>query len=144
MTGDSVHQVADHIDDTVLKQAEIIKDRGKIGGLFPSADVIRLLPFTLEKLPYHVFAIAVLFDENPNGLMDKSRVGFPLEGFGFSRNPCRFLVRRTTKNPVFCLLRNADTNDNRSRYSTPNEKDAPRKGRRWRRAVEIVFGMIYK
>ncbi|WP_020674562.1 DUF2141 domain-containing protein [Geopsychrobacter electrodiphilus] len=42
---------------------------------------------TLGKLPYHVYAIAVLHDENMNGQMDKSLSGFPLEGFGFSLNP---------------------------------------------------------
>ncbi len=43
--------------------------------------------FTLEKMPFHTYAIAVLHDENLNGRMDKSLLGFPLEGFGFSRNP---------------------------------------------------------
>lgn len=65
---------------------------------FPDADapeIIRILQpirdkqvhFTLEKLPYHNYAIAVLHDENLNGHMDKPLVGLPLEGFGFSRNP---------------------------------------------------------
>jgi uncharacterized protein (DUF2141 family) len=40
-----------------------------------------------NNLPYHNYAIAVLHDENRNGRMDKSLLGFPLEGCGFSRNP---------------------------------------------------------
>jgi uncharacterized protein (DUF2141 family) len=43
--------------------------------------------FTLEKIPFHAYAIGVLHDENLNGHMDKSLLGFPREGFGFSRNP---------------------------------------------------------
>jgi uncharacterized protein (DUF2141 family) len=41
----------------------------------------------ITNLPYHNYAIAVLHDENRNGRMDKSLLGFPLEGCGFSRNP---------------------------------------------------------
>ncbi len=41
----------------------------------------------LEHFPYGLYAVSVLHDENRNGEMDRSSLGFPQEGFGFSRNP---------------------------------------------------------
>jgi len=38
------------------------------------------------------YAIAVYHDEDGNGKLTKSWVGFPAEGFGFSNNPHVFLV----------------------------------------------------
>lgn len=38
------------------------------------------------------FAIAVYHDEDGNGKVTKSWIGFPVEGFGFSNNPRVFLT----------------------------------------------------
>jgi uncharacterized protein (DUF2141 family) len=40
-----------------------------------------------ENLGYGDYAIAVLHDENGNGVMDTGFLGIPSEGFGFSNNP---------------------------------------------------------
>lgn len=41
----------------------------------------------LQNIPFQAYAVAVLHDENSNDKMDKTLLGFPQEGFGFSRNP---------------------------------------------------------
>jgi uncharacterized protein (DUF2141 family) len=40
-----------------------------------------------ENVPYGVYAVSVLHDENSNGKMDKGFLGIPKEGFGASNNP---------------------------------------------------------
>ncbi|RXK87976.1 DUF2141 domain-containing protein [Chlorobaculum sp. 24CR] len=40
-----------------------------------------------ENVPYGVYAVSVLHDENGNGKMDKGFLGIPKEGFGVSNNP---------------------------------------------------------
>jgi len=40
-----------------------------------------------EDLDYGNYAVAVLHDENGNGLMDTALFGIPSEGFAFSNNP---------------------------------------------------------
>jgi len=40
-----------------------------------------------ENVPYGVYAVSVLHDENGNGKMDKGLFGIPKEGFGTSNNP---------------------------------------------------------
>jgi len=42
---------------------------------------------TLPDIPYGVYAISVLHDENSDGKMATSLLGIPREGFGFSGNP---------------------------------------------------------
>lgn len=39
------------------------------------------------ELPYGAYGISVLHDEDLDGQMARSPLGFPREGFGFSRNP---------------------------------------------------------
>lgn len=40
-----------------------------------------------DNLPYGVYAVSVLHDENGNHKMDKTFIGIPKEGFGTSNNP---------------------------------------------------------
>jgi uncharacterized protein (DUF2141 family) len=40
-----------------------------------------------ENVPYGVYAVSVMHDENGNGRMDKGFLGIPKEGFGVSNNP---------------------------------------------------------
>ncbi|TNJ40338.1 DUF2141 domain-containing protein [Chlorobaculum thiosulfatiphilum] len=40
-----------------------------------------------ENVPYGIYAVSVLHDENGNGKMDKGLLGIPKEGFGVSNNP---------------------------------------------------------
>ena len=40
-----------------------------------------------ENVPFGVYAVSVLHDENGNGKMDKGFLGIPKEGFGVSNNP---------------------------------------------------------
>lgn len=40
-----------------------------------------------ENVPYGIYAVSVLHDENGNGKMDKGVFGIPKEGFGVSNNP---------------------------------------------------------
>jgi len=65
---------------------------------FPDSDAPDLLRYqkpiqkgksklVLKDLPFGLYAISVLHDVNQNGQMDRSILGFPIEGFGFSRNP---------------------------------------------------------
>jgi uncharacterized protein (DUF2141 family) len=42
---------------------------------------------SFNDLPPGTYAVAVLHDENNNGKMDKTFVGFPKEGYGSSNNP---------------------------------------------------------
>ncbi len=42
-------------------------------------------------VPYGLYAIAVLHDENRNGRMDKGLFGIPKEGYGFSNNARGFM-----------------------------------------------------
>ncbi len=41
----------------------------------------------LKDVPYGVYAVCVLHDENANMEMDKNWIGIPKEGFGASNNP---------------------------------------------------------
>ncbi|WP_026952266.1 DUF2141 domain-containing protein [Algoriphagus mannitolivorans] len=43
--------------------------------------------FTLENIPSGKYAITVLHDEDNNGKMSTSLMGFPQEKYGFSNNP---------------------------------------------------------
>lgn len=43
------------------------------------------------KLPPGRYAVIVFHDENDNGLLDKSFLGIPMEGYGFSNNARGFL-----------------------------------------------------
>lgn len=43
--------------------------------------------FWVTGLPIGQYAIALLHDENGNGVMDKNFVGLPTEGYGLSNNP---------------------------------------------------------
>ena len=43
---------------------------------------------TFDALPAGEYAISVVHDENSNGVMDKTTLGFPTEGVGFS-NDCK-------------------------------------------------------
>jgi len=45
------------------------------------------LAVRFENVGYGDYAIAVLHDENGNGVMDTGFLGIPSEGFGFSNNP---------------------------------------------------------
>lgn len=60
-----------------------------------------------EEIPYGTYAIAVLHDENGNGVLDKNVVGIPIEGYGSSNNQkklfrapnfdeCKFSVDKET------------------------------------------------
>jgi uncharacterized protein (DUF2141 family) len=40
-----------------------------------------------ENIPYGIYAVSVLHDENGNRTMDKTFIGVPKEGFGTSNNP---------------------------------------------------------
>ena len=44
-----------------------------------------------EDVPYGNYAITVHHDENNNGIMDKTWIGYPAEGFGLSNNPTIYL-----------------------------------------------------
>lgn len=44
------------------------------------------LDITFEDLPAGRYAIAVIHDENENGVLDSNDYGMPVEGFGFSNN----------------------------------------------------------
>lgn len=50
----------------------------------PAAPEVRL---TVEGLPPGSYAVSVIHDENGNRKLDKSPIGMPTEGVGFSRNP---------------------------------------------------------
>lgn len=41
----------------------------------------------IENIPYGIYALSVLHDENGNRKMDKTWIGKPKEGFGTSNNP---------------------------------------------------------
>lgn len=47
------------------------------------------LPFS-QKLPSGKYAIAVYQDLNKNGILDRNRLGLPIEPYGFSNNPSTF------------------------------------------------------
>ena len=42
---------------------------------------------TFDALPAATYAVTLYHDENGNGKLDRSAVGMPKEGFGFSQNP---------------------------------------------------------
>jgi uncharacterized protein (DUF2141 family) len=44
-----------------------------------------------EAIPPGTYAIAVIHDENMNGKLDTNWLGFPVEGYGFSRGAQRFI-----------------------------------------------------
>jgi uncharacterized protein (DUF2141 family) len=39
-----------------------------------------------EKVPYGEYAVAVIHDQNNDGILDKNFIGIPTEGYGFSNN----------------------------------------------------------
>jgi len=43
--------------------------------------------FTFKNLKAGNYAVAVMHDENDDFMVNRSDLGFPLEGFGFSQNP---------------------------------------------------------
>ena len=45
--------------------------------------------FEVAQLPFGIYAIGVLHDENSNGRMDRGLFGRPQEGFGISLSPSR-------------------------------------------------------
>jgi len=44
-----------------------------------------------EAIPPGTYAIAVIHDENMNGKLDTNWLGFPVEGYGFSRGTQKFI-----------------------------------------------------
>ncbi|WP_115622070.1 DUF2141 domain-containing protein [Chryseobacterium indoltheticum] len=42
--------------------------------------------YTFKNLPVGEYAVAVYQDVNNNGKCDRNMIGYPIEGFGFSRN----------------------------------------------------------
>lgn len=42
--------------------------------------------YTFKNLPVGEYAVAVYQDENSNGKCDRNMIGYPTEGFGFSKN----------------------------------------------------------
>lgn len=42
--------------------------------------------YTFKNLPIGEYAVAVYQDENSNGKCDRNIIGYPTEGFGFSKN----------------------------------------------------------
>lgn len=44
------------------------------------------IAYTFKYLPDGEYAVAVYQDENSNGKCDRSMIGYPTEGFGFSKN----------------------------------------------------------
>ena len=44
------------------------------------------ISYTFKSLPDGDYAVAVYQDENSNGKCDRNMIGYPTEGFGFSRN----------------------------------------------------------
>lgn len=51
----------------------------------------RQAEFLLENIPSGKYAITVLHDEDENGKMNTSMMGFPQEKYGFSNNPKIYL-----------------------------------------------------
>ncbi|MBV8884433.1 MAG: DUF2141 domain-containing protein [Chroococcidiopsidaceae cyanobacterium CP_BM_RX_35] len=45
------------------------------------------LTITIEDLPYGHYAVTLYHDENSNNEFDTGTLGFPKEGFGFSKDP---------------------------------------------------------
>jgi uncharacterized protein (DUF2141 family) len=43
--------------------------------------------FRIADVPYGIYAIALVHDENSNGKMDRNFLGIPKEGFGASNDP---------------------------------------------------------
>ncbi len=78
--------------------------------------------FTLKNLPYNSYAISVLHDENRNGRMDKSLLGFPREGFGFSRNPDLLFGPPTYSSVRFLFLRDHQQQTIDMQYQTLKKK----------------------
>ena len=66
--------------------------------------VAQRVDLRIDNLPYHAYALAVLHDENRNGQMDKNLLGFPLEGFGFSRNPTHLFGPPSFSETRFLML----------------------------------------
>lgn len=70
----------------------------------------------IDRLPNHAYALAVLHDENRNGQMDKNLLGFPLEGFGFSRNPTHLFGPPSFSETRFLMLGSHQTQRIRLQY----------------------------
>ncbi|MFC3713468.1 DUF2141 domain-containing protein [Sphingoaurantiacus capsulatus] len=72
----------------VFPRADGFPDCAKVEGVrrvaAPAAPEVRL---TVEGLTPGAYAVSVIHDENGNRKLDKSVVGMPTEGIGFSRNP---------------------------------------------------------
>lgn len=67
--------------------------------------VARRVFLTSSPLPYGDYGISVLHDENGNGVMDRSLIGFPTEGFGFSGKPSLTFGRPSFREVRFLLTR---------------------------------------
>ncbi|MCF6179625.1 MAG: DUF2141 domain-containing protein [Geopsychrobacter sp.] len=104
---------------------------------FPQADAPGLLRFhhtihqgrvqlTLMKLPFNNYAISVLHDENRDGQMNKSPLGFPREGFGFSRNPNLLYGPPDYLKVRFLFLNNPQDQLIEMQYQTLRKKQPPR------------------
>lgn len=67
------------------------------------------LQLELEAMPAGKYAIAVLHDQNENGMLDTNLLGYPLEGYGFSNNKLP-LFRSPTFNEASFELKHAAQN----------------------------------
>jgi uncharacterized protein (DUF2141 family) len=55
-------------------------------------------------LPYGVYAVAVLHDENANGVLDRNFFKVPTEGYGASNNPAGTTERASYEDAKFALF----------------------------------------
>jgi uncharacterized protein (DUF2141 family) len=69
----SAESFPDGIGPTVQKRSVVLAET--------SAEIL------FQNLPYGIYAISVLHDTNQNGKMEKTWMGHPKEGFGFSGRP---------------------------------------------------------
>ena len=82
-----VYDSAERFEKAVNNAAHIglLSDKGRLIGVTLRARRIDQ-GIGFLKLPPGRYAIIVFHDENDNGLLDKSLLGIPLEGYGFSNN----------------------------------------------------------
>ena len=59
------------------------------------------LKYTFKKIPHGLYAVSVLHDENSNAKLDKSFLGIPKEGYGFSNNVKIIFLPPTFKDAKF-------------------------------------------
>jgi len=57
----------------------------------------------LTDVPYGTYAVAVLHDENSNGVMDRNLFKVPTEGYGASNNPAGSMERLDFDDAKFAL-----------------------------------------